>query len=83
GADPGSRFYYEVRNKLWVYTRSQALAPWEKVLFTGASLRNWARTIAASPNKKLLLDGLFKGLRHSLKAPRSNAQVLQGIYALR
>ncbi|MFP3599755.1 hypothetical protein, partial [Chryseobacterium sp. SIMBA_029] len=68
---------------LWVYTRSQALAPWEKVLFTGASLRNWARTIAASPNKKLLLDGLFKGLRHSLKAPRSNAQVLQGIYALR
>ncbi|WP_284975347.1 glycosyltransferase [Arthrobacter sp. efr-133-TYG-104] len=83
GADPGSRFYYEVRNKLWVYTRSHALAPWEKVLFTGASLRNWARTIAASPNKRLLLHGLFKGLRHSLKAPRSNARVLQGIYALR
>ncbi|ASN20865.1 glycosyltransferase [Arthrobacter sp. YN] len=83
GADPGPRFYYEVRNKLWVYTRSSALAPWEKVLFTGASLRNWTRTIAASPNRKVLLGGLLKGLRHSLKAPRSNAQVLEGIYALR
>ncbi|WP_420178410.1 glycosyltransferase [Paenarthrobacter sp. TA1.8] len=83
GADPGPRFYYEVRNKLWVYTRSNALAPWEKVLFTGASLRNWTRTMAASPNRKVLLAGLLKGLRHSLKAPRSNAQVLDGIYALR
>ncbi|MCP2047319.1 UNVERIFIED_ORG: GT2 family glycosyltransferase [Paenarthrobacter nicotinovorans] len=83
GADPGPRFYYEVRNKLWVYTRSNALAPWEKVLFMGASLRNWTRTIAASSNRKVLLDGLFKGLRHALKAPRSNAQVLDGIYSLR
>ena len=83
GADPGPRFYYEVRNKLWVYTRSNALAPWEKILFTGASLRNWTRTIAASPHRKVLLAGLLKGLRHSLKAPRSNAQVLDGIYALR
>ncbi|MDD7834836.1 MULTISPECIES: glycosyltransferase [Paenarthrobacter] len=83
GADPGPRFYYEVRNKLWVYTRSNALAPWEKILFTGASLRNWTRTIAASSNRKVLLEGLLKGLRHSLKAPRSNAQVLDGIYALR
>ena len=83
GADPGARFYYEVRNKLWVYTRSNALAPWEKVLFTGASLRNWTRTIAASPNRKVLLAGLLKGLRHSLRAPRANAHVLNGIYALR
>ncbi|WP_309072959.1 glycosyltransferase [Paenarthrobacter sp.] len=83
GADPGPRFYYEVRNKLWVYTRSNALAPWEKILFTGASLRNWTRTIAASPNRKVLFAGLLKGLRHSLKAPRSNAQVLEGIYVLR
>ncbi|MCP1414628.1 glycosyltransferase [Paenarthrobacter sp. A20] len=83
GADPGPRFYYEVRNKLWVYTRSSALAPWEKILFTGASLRNWTRTIAASSNRKVLIDGLFKGLRHSLKAPRSNEKVLEGIYPLR
>lgn len=83
GADPGPRFYYEVRNKLWVYTRSSALAPWEKILFTGASLRNWARTIAASPNRKVLLGGLLKGLRHGFKAPRSNAEVLEGVYALR
>ncbi|HKU34301.1 MAG TPA: glycosyltransferase [Paenarthrobacter sp.] len=83
GADPGPRFYYEVRNKLWVYTRSNALAPWEKVLFTGASLRNWTRTIASSSNRKVLVAGFFKGLRDSYRPPRSNAKVLDGIYALR
>ncbi|MFJ4027644.1 glycosyltransferase [Paenarthrobacter sp. NPDC089989] len=83
GADPGPRFYYEVRNKLWVYTRSNALAPWEKVLFTGASLRNWTRTIASSSNRKVLVAGFLKGLRDSYRPPRSNEKVLEGIYALR
>lgn len=83
GADPGDRFYYEVRNKVWVYTRSAALTPWEKVLYSGASVRNWTRTIAASPNKGLLLKGLGRGLLHGMKAPRSNEQVLNGIYPLR
>lgn len=83
GADPGARFYYEVRNKLWVYTRSAALTPWEKVLYSGASARNWTRTIAGSPNKLLLIKGLLRGLLHGMKAPRSNEQVLSGIYPLR
>jgi rhamnopyranosyl-N-acetylglucosaminyl-diphospho-decaprenol beta-1,3/1,4-galactofuranosyltransferase len=83
GADPGARFYYEVRNKLWVYTRSAALTPWEKVLYSGASARNWTRTIAGSPNKGLLVKGLLRGLLHGMKAPRSNEQVLSGIYPLR
>ncbi|WP_347107817.1 glycosyltransferase [Paenarthrobacter sp. S56] len=83
GADPGPRFYYEVRNKLWVYTRSNALAPWEKILFTGASVRNWTKTIAASPNRKVLVSGLLKGLRDSFRPPRSNEKVLAGIYPLR
>lgn len=83
GADPGPRFYYEVRNKVWVYTRSNALTPREKVLYSGASLRNWSRTILASKNRKVLLGGLAKGLLHGLRAPRSNRQVLEGIYELR
>lgn len=83
GADPGPRFYYEVRNKIWVYTRSKALAPWEKVLFTGASVRNWTRTVAASGNRKVLLKGLFTGLVHGFRPPRANEDVLRGIYALR
>jgi rhamnopyranosyl-N-acetylglucosaminyl-diphospho-decaprenol beta-1,3/1,4-galactofuranosyltransferase len=83
GADPGARFYYEVRNKVWVYTRSAALTPWEKILYSGASVRNWTRTIAGSPNKRLLLTGLLRGLLHGMKAPRSNEQVLSGIYPLR
>ncbi|MET3718417.1 MULTISPECIES: glycosyltransferase [unclassified Arthrobacter] len=83
GADPGTRFYYEVRNKIWVYTRSAALTPWEKILYSGASVRNWTRTVARSPNKGLLLKGLLRGLLHGMKAPRSNEQVLNGIYPLR
>ncbi|GAC1597494.1 MAG: glycosyltransferase [Pseudarthrobacter sp.] len=83
GADPGARFYYEVRNKLWVYTRSSALTPWERVLYSGASVRNWTRTIAGSPNKRLLQKELLRGIRHAMKAPRSNEQVLKGIYPLR
>ncbi|XAS66097.1 glycosyltransferase family 2 protein [Micrococcaceae bacterium Sec5.7] len=83
GADPGPRFYYEVRNKVWVYTRSNALTPREKLLYSGASIRNWTRTILASKHRKVLLGSLAKGLLHGLRAPRSNGQVLEGIYELR
>ncbi|MDN5855704.1 MAG: glycosyltransferase, partial [Actinomycetia bacterium] len=34
-ADPGPRFYYEVRNKTWLYTRSSGLKPLEKALYGG------------------------------------------------
>ena len=78
GADPGARFYYEVRNKLWVYTRSAALTPWEKVLYSGASVRNWTRTIAGSPNKRLLLNGFLRGLLHGMKAPAATNRYSAG-----
>jgi GT2 family glycosyltransferase len=80
--DPGPRFYYEVRNRIWLYTRSRSLAPWEKVLYTGATLRIWARTFAKSGNRRVLLDGLARGVRDSLRPPRSNEAVLQDVYRL-
>ena len=44
--DPGDRFFYEVRNKLWLYGRSRSLNPGEKVLYAGSTVRRWVRTIA-------------------------------------
>ncbi len=76
--DPGERFFYEVRNKVWLFTRSSSLGAGEKVLYGGSSLRRWGRTFARSENRGTLrragLRGLLAGLR---AAPRANAVVLE------
>lgn len=75
--DPGERFYFEVRNKVWTFTRSTGLAPTEKALYAGSTLRRWVRTFAASDRRGLLLSGLRRGLvdgaRHS---PRDVHEVM-------
>lgn len=76
-ADPGPRFYYEVRNKTWLYTRSRGLAPLEKAVYAGSTARRWARTIAASRDRKTLWRGLGRGLRDGIRSgPRDNDTVL-------
>lgn len=76
--DPGERFYFEVRNKLWVFLRSSALAPWERVLYAGASVRRWARTFAASKNRALLFRCLVRGVRDGFfSRPRPNSVALE------
>ncbi|WP_316668476.1 glycosyltransferase [uncultured Propionibacterium sp.] len=78
-ADPGPRFYQEVRNKVWMFTRSSALAGWERLLYGGSTLRRWAATFRASPDRATLRKGLAEGLRDGLcRGPRSNAKVLAG-----
>lgn len=75
--DPGPRFYYEVRNKLWLFRHSRSLAPWEKPIYIGASLVRWSRTMLNSADRPTLLDGLRRGLRDGfLTAPHSNAVFL-------
>ena len=81
-SDPGPRFYYDVRNKLWVFTRSTSLAPWEKVLYGGATARLWLRTLRGSQERGQVLRRLAAGVRDSLSAPRSNAEVLDGVWRL-
>ena len=77
-ADPGPRFYHEVRNKVWTFTRSSALAPGEKVVYAASSLRRWVRTFAASTDRATLADGLRRGLRDGLRAgPRPTTAVLK------
>lgn len=79
-ADPGERFYYEVRNKLWMLTRSSALTPLERVLYAGASVRRWARTFARSSARGVLLRAGARGLRDGVvSAPRATRLVLDDL----
>ena len=76
-ADPGERFFFEVRNKVWLFTQSRGLTPAEKALYGGSTLRRWGRTIARSQDRGTLVRGLGKGLAAGLRSrPRSNGIVL-------
>ena len=81
-AKPGPRFYNDVRNKLWVFTRCRTLSPLEKVLYGGSSARLWLSTLLKTDEKGVYAGYLARGVRDALSAPRSNAQVLQGVYPL-
>ena len=50
-ADPGERFFFEVRNKVWLFTRSTGLTPPEKAVYGGSTVRRWARTFARSADR--------------------------------
>src|SRR5690606_3459817 len=61
-ADPGERFFYEVRNKLWLFGRSTGLSPAEKLLYGGSTARRWVRTFARSQDRGTLARAGLKGL---------------------
>lgn len=81
-ADPGPRFYNDVRNKLWVFTRSSSLAPWEKVLYAAATARLWLRTFGGSRDRRAVLGRFLRGVRDALHAPRENQTALAGVWTL-
>ena len=64
--DPGARFYFEVRNKLWTLMGSPGLAPVERVVFGAATARRWSRTMARSADRATLWQGLRRGMRDGL-----------------
>jgi GT2 family glycosyltransferase len=77
-ADPGERFYLEVRNKLWTFLRSDGLSAKEKVLYSGSTVRRWARTFAASHDRGVLARGLRRGLVDGVRRrPRPSREVLR------
>jgi GT2 family glycosyltransferase len=76
-ADPGERFYYEVRNKLWMFSRSRSLSVPEKTLYAASTARRWARTLAKSSDRAVLRRALARGFAAGLRRPRSNAEVLR------
>lgn len=78
--DPGSRFFYEVRNKIWLFRRSRALSPFEKPLYVGVSIARWGRTIIASRDRATLMSGLRRGIRDGFGSdPRANSDFLAGL----
>ena len=81
--DPGERFYYEVRNKVWLLRRSTGLTGAERVLYAAASARRWLRTIARSGDRRTLWRVGRRGWRDGFRtAPRSNAESLADLGAV-
>ncbi|GAA1514932.1 GT2 family glycosyltransferase [Agromyces terreus] len=79
-ADPGPRFYYEVRNKLWMFRRSQSLSGFEKLVYGGSSIRRWIRTFLRSSDRAVLRDGWNRGYRDGTRTrPRPNGASLAGL----
>ena len=75
-ADPGPRFTNEVRNKLWVFTRSDALGPVDRALYAGSTAVRWARMLARSGDRRALAGYGREGLSQAVHAPRSTVEVL-------
>jgi rhamnopyranosyl-N-acetylglucosaminyl-diphospho-decaprenol beta-1,3/1,4-galactofuranosyltransferase len=74
--DPGDRFFYEVRNKVWTL-RTTSLALPERLLYGGSTLRRWVRTYARSRHRSALRSALGRGLAAGIRTtPRPNDQVL-------
>ncbi len=83
-ADPGDRFFFEVRNKIWVFSRGTGLNPAERVLYAGATLRRWTRTLARSTDRPRLLRAARRGLVAGVRAgPRSSGERLAEVLPLR
>jgi GT2 family glycosyltransferase len=79
-ADPGPRFFYEVRNKIWMLRSGAALAPAERVMYGGSTLRRWARTFAKSRDRRALRSALVKGIAAGVRTrPRPTETVLADV----
>jgi rhamnopyranosyl-N-acetylglucosaminyl-diphospho-decaprenol beta-1,3/1,4-galactofuranosyltransferase len=75
--DPGPRFFYEVRNKIWTLRARSPLSPAERVLYGGSTVRRWAVTIARSGSRRGLGSSLLRGIAAGVRtSPRPTADVL-------
>jgi rhamnopyranosyl-N-acetylglucosaminyl-diphospho-decaprenol beta-1,3/1,4-galactofuranosyltransferase len=80
-ADPGERFFYEVRNKIWMLRSGSSLAPAERVLYAGSTLRRWARTFASSRDRRTLRSALVRGIAAGVRtSPRPPGDVLASAF---
>jgi rhamnopyranosyl-N-acetylglucosaminyl-diphospho-decaprenol beta-1,3/1,4-galactofuranosyltransferase len=77
--DLAPRFFYEVRNKVWLFTRSRCLAPGERLLYAASTARRWAGAFAGAADRRRLLGALARGLWAGLRAgPRPNSAIMPG-----
>jgi rhamnopyranosyl-N-acetylglucosaminyl-diphospho-decaprenol beta-1,3/1,4-galactofuranosyltransferase len=81
-ADPGERFFYEVRNKIWAFGRSSGLNPAEKVLYAGSTVRRWQRTVRKSADRRTVLRALGAGVAAGVRSgPRDTAALIDAAAA--
>src|SRR5699024_8149736 len=75
-SNPGTRFYYDVRNRIWALTRSRSFSPVEAVLHGGATTVAWLRLLARHGGALagVGLRGLMAAIR---RGPRPSALVLE------
>ncbi|GLW65299.1 glycosyl transferase [Actinomadura rubrobrunea] len=77
-ADPGERFFYEVRNKIWLFTRSSGLSPTERLLYGASTVRRWILTFLRSTDRAVLRRGLRHGLWAGVRTrPRATMEILR------
>jgi rhamnopyranosyl-N-acetylglucosaminyl-diphospho-decaprenol beta-1,3/1,4-galactofuranosyltransferase len=82
-ADPGARFFFEVRNKVWLMVFSRGLGPFEKIVYIGSTLLRWLRTVRRSRQRRFLLVQLRRGLIAGFRGrPRLNADALSDLGAV-
>lgn len=76
-ADPGPRFFYEVRNKIWMFRfcRRDFTAFELPVLFV-ATCRRWVLTLVRAHDRRQILHSLRSGLKAGLgSVPASNREL--------
>jgi GT2 family glycosyltransferase len=77
-ADPGERFYYEVRNKIWMFGEKEIFAPLDRLAYGTSTLRRWARTLAGSKQRGLLARSGARGVLDALTTrPRPTPMVIR------
>jgi rhamnopyranosyl-N-acetylglucosaminyl-diphospho-decaprenol beta-1,3/1,4-galactofuranosyltransferase len=82
-ADPGARFFFEVRNKVWLMRHSSGLSLWEKFVYSASTLRRWRKTVATSNEPEVLIRERKRGWNDGWRTnPRSTSEVLAGLGAV-
>ncbi len=74
-SDPGSRFYYDVRNRLWALLRTDSFSLIEKVLYGGSTALGWVRLLLRH-HSGLFGTGMHGALDALRRRPRPSAVVL-------
>ena len=75
-ADPGPRFYNEVRNKVWALGTSSGFGLFDRCAFGAATALRWAKMLAASSDRAAALDYLREGLRDAWRPPLRSSEIL-------
>lgn len=64
--DPGDRFFYEVRNKIWTYRLGAGQDHARRLAFAAFTARDWVAILKASTNRKRLVQLGLRGARAGL-----------------